>query len=68
MDAKDQRNIMIVLMALIIGILLFPEVFRKAVLEVATEQTGREHDGNQSRAPSPQKDTIPFTRASSVTA
>ena len=54
MTANTQRSFIIVLLIAVIGILLFPEVVRKAVLEVTTEQTGRTHDSESELRPNPQ--------------
>lgn len=52
--AKGQRNIIIVLLTIITVILLFPEVVRKAIVEVsATDGKEAQETDNQRRAPEP---------------
>lgn len=48
--AEGQRNIIIVLMLIVIGVLLFPERIRKAVLVVATEDGKEAAETSTSRA------------------
>lgn len=63
MKAETQRSIIIVLLVAVIGVLLFPERIRKAVIEVVTEDTATgAAETNQTHAPEPQRIT-PFTPA-----
>lgn len=60
MKAETQRNIIIVLIVVVIGILLFPERIRQAVLEVVTTEAGRDIDSESGTRPEPQRiHTVP---------